>query len=227
MTLALLGAYHGVNPAMGWLFAVGKGLQDGERKSVFRALPPIALGHALSIAGVAALAVTARIFIDPRVLRWVSAGALIAFGLLLLAKKIRHRWVGMRVGFKQLTGWSFLMSTAHGAGLMLVPAMLALPKLQFHCSIGSPAAAAASSVSTAPTVAAAGLRLTAAPGASPLQQGLAAVSIHTLAMLLVASIIALLVFNRLGLKVLRTAWINLDLVWALALVVAGLLMLAL
>ena len=105
--------------------------------------------------------------------------------------------------------------------------MLALPKLQFRCSIGSPAAAAASSVSTAPTVAAAGLRLTAAPGASPLQQGLAAVSIHTLAMLLVASIIALLVFNRLGLKVLRTAWINLDLVWALALVVAGLLMLAL
>ncbi len=124
LTVALLGAFHGVNPAMGWLFAVGRGLHSGERRAVFHALPPIALGHFLSIAGVALLAGGAGFLLDVRVVRWVCAGLLMTFGVLLLARKIRHRWFGMQVGFGGLTGWSFLMASAHGAGLMVVPAIL-------------------------------------------------------------------------------------------------------
>src|SRR6266545_2868681 len=122
---------------MGWLFAVGRGLHTGERRAVFHALPPIALGHFLSIAGVALLAGGAGFFLDVRIVRWVCAGLLMTFGVLLLARKIRHRWFGMQVGFGGLTGWSFLMASAHGAGLMVVPALLSLPTVAMVCQVGS------------------------------------------------------------------------------------------
>jgi len=211
LTVALLGAFHGVNPAMGWLFAVGRGLHTGERRAVFRALPPIALGHFLSIVGVALLAGTAGFFLDVRVVRWLCAGLLLVFGILLLAKKIRHRWFGMQVGFGGLTGWSFLMASAHGAGLMVVPALLSLPTVSLVCNLGSPDVAVASV-----GVAAAG---------SAFGQGLAAVAVHTASLLAVAAGIAFLVYDRLGLRLLKKAWINLDALWALALIVAGFLVL--
>jgi len=202
LTVALLGAFHGVNPAMGWLFAVGRGLHTGERRAVFRALPPIALGHFLSIVGVALLAGTAGFFLDVRVVRWLCAGLLLVFGILLLAKKIRHRWFGMQVGFGGLTGWSFLMASAHGAGL---------PTVSLVCNLGSPDVAVASV-----GVAAAG---------SAFGQGLAAVAVHTASLLAVAAGIAFLVYDRLGLRLLKKAWINLDALWALALIVAAFLVL--
>src|ERR671938_302645 len=128
ITLALLGAYHGLNPGMGWLFAVALGLQEGSRVAVLRAFGPIALGHAASVAMIVALVGALQAAVDPTLLRWVGAGALLAFGMYKLLTPLSHpRWVGMRVNGRDLTAWSLLMATAHGAGLMLVPLLLRLP----------------------------------------------------------------------------------------------------
>ena len=126
LTLTALGAYHGLNPAMGWLFAVALGLQERRRGAVLQALPPIALGHAVAISLVVLVVGVAWITIPLDVLRYVCAGALILFGLYKLIRRKHPRWVGMRVGFRDLTAWSFVMSSAHGAGLMLVPVLLRL-----------------------------------------------------------------------------------------------------
>src|SRR3712207_420251 len=126
LTLAVLGAYHGLNPAMGWLFAVALGLQEQRRGAVLHALPPIAVGHATAVLLAVLVIGIARIVVPLDVLRYVCAGALILFGLYKLARRRHPRWVGMRVGFGDLTAWSFLMATAHGAGLMLIPVLLAL-----------------------------------------------------------------------------------------------------
>jgi hypothetical protein len=121
-TLALLGAYHGLNPAMGWLFAVGLGMQDRDRGSVLRALPPIAIGHELALAAVALLVVGAGLAADPHALHVAAAALLIGFGIFRFAKPRAHpRWTTMRVTPRELTWWSFLMSSAHGAGLMVNP----------------------------------------------------------------------------------------------------------
>src|SRR5512144_1664868 len=96
LTLAALGAYHGLNPGMGWLFAVSLGLQERSRAAVLRAFGPIALGHAASIAVVVALMAAAQAVVTPTVLRWTAATALVVFGLLKLAGVAGHpRWVGM------------------------------------------------------------------------------------------------------------------------------------
>src|SRR5262245_52966771 len=125
VTLALLGAYHGLNPAMGWLFAVGLGMQDRNRRSVLRALPPIAAGHELAIGVVAVLVVGVGAVADPRHLALVAAAALIGFGVFRFVRPRAHpRWTTMRVTRKELTWWSFLMSSAHGAGLMVAPVLL-------------------------------------------------------------------------------------------------------
>src|SRR5689334_11333419 len=124
LTLALLGAYHGVNPGMGWLFAVALGLQEKSSGAVRRALVPIALGHAASIGLTVALLGVGLASVPAAALRWLTAAALVAFGVLKLVRPRHPRWVGMRVGFRDLTWWSFLMATAHGAGLMLLPVFL-------------------------------------------------------------------------------------------------------
>ncbi len=121
LALLGLGAFHGINPGMGWLFAVALGLQEQRRSAVWSALPPIAVGHALSVGLVVALVVVIRASISYEVLRWVAAAVLIGFGIYRLVRTRHPRWVGMRVGFRDLTLWSFLMASAHGAGLMLVP----------------------------------------------------------------------------------------------------------
>ncbi len=126
LALALLGAYHGLNPAMGWLFAVALGLQEQRRGAVLQALPPIALGHAVSILLAVLVVGVAQIVVPFDALRYACAGVLILFGLYKLVRRKHPRWVGMRVGFRDLVAWSFLMSSAHGAGLMLVPVLLGL-----------------------------------------------------------------------------------------------------
>jgi hypothetical protein len=199
-TLALLGAYHGLNPAMGWLFAVGLGMQDRDRGSVLRALPPIAVGHELALAAVVLLVVGAGIAADPRALSVVAAAVLVGFGIFRFAKPRAHpRWTTMRVSPRELTWWSFLMSSAHGAGLMVTPVLLgtAVPAAGAHDGHDHPVA-----------------------GMS-VGEGLLAITVHVGAMLLVMGVVALVVYEKLGLTVLRRAWINSDQVWAAAFVLAG------
>jgi hypothetical protein len=208
LTLALLGAYHGINPAMGWLFAVALGLQERSRAAVLRAFAPIALGHAASVALVVALVVAAQSLVGAETLRLAGAAVLICYGSYKLFGRAAHpRWVAMRVGFRDLTLWSFLMSTAHGAGLMLVPVVLRLAPAAVSTAHAMPMDHAAHAGHVMPA---------ALPGAD-----LAAVGLHTAAMFLVMGIVALVIYEKVGLAILRRAWLNLDMLWAGALIAAG------
>src|SRR5436189_910716 len=100
LTLFGLGAFHGINPAMGWLFAVALGLQEEKRAAVLRALPPIALGHALSIGFVIAAVLAARIALPRLALKLIAAAVLFAFGTYRLFRSRHPNWAGMRVGFR-------------------------------------------------------------------------------------------------------------------------------
>lgn len=202
LTAAALGAFHGINPAMGWLFAVALGLQERRLAAVLRALPPIVLGHAASVAVVVVAALLARRALPIEQVRWGAGGALLLLGGYKLWRRSHPRWVGMRVGFRDLTLWSFLMSSAHGAGLMLLPVLLhgAAPTDE-HAAHGTALAAS----------------LAAAGGGA----GLAAFGVHTLALFAVMAAVAVAVFQVVGVEVVRRLWINLDLLWAGALVVAG------
>ena len=122
--LLLLGVAHGVNPGMGWLFAVALGLQQQDRRAVWRALLPLAMGHMLAIAAAVGLAAAAGVVLAPAQLRWLVAAALLAMGVFHLVRHRHFNWGGMRVGARDLTIWSFLMASAHGAGLMALPVVL-------------------------------------------------------------------------------------------------------
>jgi hypothetical protein len=204
LALALLGAYHGLNPAMGWLFAVALGLQEQRRGAVLQALPPIALGHAVSILLAVLVIGVAQIVVPFDALRYACAGVLILFGLYKLVRRKHPRWVGMRVGFRDLVAWSFLMSSAHGAGLMLVPVLLGLSETtQVPHDQGDHAAHAGMT------------------GSATVLADLAAVGLHTLAMFAVMGAIAIVVYEKLGVMILKRTWFNLDLLWAGTLVGAG------
>lgn len=203
--MALLGAYHGLNPAMGWLFAVALGMQERDRGAVLRALPPIAIGHELAIAVVALLVLGVGALTDPSVLHLGAGLALIAFGVFRFAKPRAHpRWTRARVNRRELTWWSFLMSSAHGAGLMVAPVLI---------GAGASSEAAAGDHALA-AVQSQGLSI---PGSA------LAVTLHVAAMLAVMGVIAIVVYDRVGVAVLRRAWVNLDAVWAGAFVMAGVL----
>jgi len=200
-----LGLFHGVNPAMGWLFAVALGLQEQKRAAVLRALPPIVLGHALSIGIIIAAVLVARISLPHRILKIAAAAILFAFGLYRLFRSRHPNWVGMRVGFGDLTLWSFIMASAHGAGLMLVPFFLTSPdKPNTHHSYSHSGEHA--------------LGFTNFSGPSLLT---ASVAVHTLGYLLMTALVAILVYERLGVGMLRRAWFNIDLVWMVALMLTG------
>ncbi|MEA2383934.1 MAG: hypothetical protein QOH72_3905 [Solirubrobacteraceae bacterium] len=204
LTLAGLGAYHGVNPAMGWLFAVSRGMQERSRRAVLRSLVPIAIGHELSIALVAALVVGLSVVADSSTLRIVASAALLCFGVFRFVKPRAHfRWTSMRVTDRELTLWSFLMSTAHGAGLMVAPVLIGL-----EGSIDRSGARAHDHADLSVLNASLGV-------------GAVGIALHVVAMLAVMGIVAVLVYDRLGLKVLRTAWINTDQLWAGAFVLAA------
>jgi hypothetical protein len=199
--LFLLGAYHGINPGMGWLFAVARGMQEHATRAVARALVPITLGHALSIGLVVALAGLIQIVLPLGYIQMVVAGALISLGVLRILRRRHFAWGGMQVGFRDLTIWSFLMASAHGAGLMVLP-------IVFHA-----ASANAMPMGQEHHMHMAGME-------SP-WQGIAATLVHTLGYLSVTALVALLVYRKFGLALLRKAWFNLDLVWAAALIVTG------
>jgi hypothetical protein len=191
--LALLGAYHGLNPGMGWLFAVARGLQERKREAVLSSLLPIALGHEASIVVVVIAVSLTEQFLPPFVVRLLAALVLVSFGVYKLARPRSHpKGFGMRVGFKGLAGWSFLMSSAHGAGLMLAPVLLGMPIASAYHSLSE---------------------ITI--------QAFFAASIHVTAMLIVMGVIAVIVYERVGLRVLRRGWLNMDLAWSLVLIASG------
>jgi hypothetical protein len=198
LALVALGAFHGLNPAMGWLFAVARGLQERSRATVLQSLPAIAAGHAASI-GVVAIVVSLTQSVLATQLVAIGGGVLlVGFGLWRLLSKRHFRWVGMKLSLWQLAGWSFLMSSAHGAGLMLLPVL----------------------ASRAPVPAAHAHGLAHGAG-SALDAALFVTAVHTLAMFVVAGVIAVAVYEVVGLAVLRRAWFNLDRLWAVALIGAG------
>jgi hypothetical protein len=209
--LAGLGAFHGVNPAMGWLFAVARGMQERSRTVLLRSLPPIALGHLASVAIIAAVVSATESVVAANVVGIVGGLALVGFGLWRLLSQRHFRWAGMRLSEGQLVGWSFLMSSAHGAGLMLLPVLTAGAAAghmahMAHMTPGAPA--------TQGTPAAA-------------LEGLAAAGVHTLAMFAVMAACAVLVYEFVGVNVLRRAWFNVDKLWAAVMVGAGALTIAL
>jgi hypothetical protein len=194
LTLAGLGAFHGLNPAMGWLFAVALGLHRHNRNLVWLAPLPMALGHALSVVIVAGAFVWAGRMVDLHAIRIGGGVILIGWALYRLRYGHRHRVrVGMQAGLVGLAVWSFLMATTHGAGLMLWPV---LTPLCFS------AASEPNSI-------------------GPVRIALLGVTIHTLAMLVVTTAMAVTVYEWVGLEILRRAWFNVDLIWTLALVLAG------
>ncbi len=187
--LLALGAVHGLNPGMGWLFAVALGLQERSRRAVWRAFPPLALGHAAAIAlAVGAAALVGRLVAAEQV-KWLVAAALAGFGGYRLVRH-RHPRGGMQVGARDLALWSLLMATAHGAGLMALPFVLDSAAADAHAGH-------------------------AAHG------GLWATLIHSGGYLAATTIVAVVVYERLGLRVLRRLWLNVDLVWSVALIVTG------
>jgi hypothetical protein len=215
ISLAFLGAFHGLNPGMGWLFAVALGLQERRLRAVVVALGPIALGHALAI-GLAAVAVGALGLVIPqRALLALGGAALLAFAAYKLATRFRHpRWVGMRVGPRELVLWSFVMASAHGAGLMLVPVLV-----QLRGEGTSSALAHAEHLGH--------LGHHPSGGNDALLPTLAALGLHSLTMLAVAGLLAVVVYQKLGVEVLRRAWINLDFIWVGVLAITGALALGL
>jgi hypothetical protein len=222
LSLIVLGAFHGLNPGMGWLFAVALGLQAGRRTAVIAALGPIAAGHLASVAVVVVLVGLARLVVPLATLQYAAAAVLIAFGLLKLTRFSSHpRWVGMRVAPHELAAWSFLMATAHGAGLMLAPVVLRLSG-EDTAGVTHAAGPASHAGHLASLATSQGLPSAALPTTDFL-----AIAVHTGAMFVVMGVAALLVYDLVGLACLRRAWINLDRVWAGSLVAVGLLTLAL
>jgi hypothetical protein len=213
LTLFGLGIFHGINPAMGWLFAVALGLQEQKRAAVLCALPPIALGHALSIGIIIAAVLLARISVPHSTLKIAASAILFAFGLYRLVRSRHPNWVGMRVGFGDLTLWSFIMASAHGAGLMLVPLFLKSPQAPLEPD------AAAMALHLHPS---GGLGFNNFSTPSLLTSSIA---VHTLGYLLVTGFLAILVYEKLGVGILRRAWFNVDLIWMLALMITGLFIL--
>jgi hypothetical protein len=200
--ILVLGAYHGINPGMGWLFAVALGMQQGSARGVWRALPPIALGHALAVGVVILAAGLVQLVVPLHVLKLVVASILLTLGFYKLWRQRHPRFGGMQVGFRDLATWSFLMASAHGAGLMVLPFVMELP--------AGVAAAGAGHAHHA-----------AAPGNGPMAVAFMALGVHTVAYLLVMAGAAWVVYRKLGLALLRTAWFNMDWLWAAALVVTG------
>jgi hypothetical protein len=192
---------------MGWLFAVSQGMQEGSRRGVTRSLLPIAVGHELSIVVVAGVVFGFAAITDTAVLHVVAAAVLVAFGIFRFAKPHAHwRWTKMRVTSRELTLWSFLMATAHGAGLMVAPALIGLE--------GASAAAAGSvrahdhadvTLGTQASIPAVGV----------------GVFLHVVAMLVVMGAVSLIIYEKVGLNVLRRAWVNTDQIWAFAFIAAG------
>jgi hypothetical protein len=196
LAIAGLGLFHGLNPAMGWLFAVALGLHRHSQRVVLISLLPIALGHAAAVAAVVAIALTLGLILDTTTLLRLAAVVLIGWALWHFMRGHRQRVrIGMQAGLLGLAVWSFLMASAHGAGLMLIPVVMPL------CLANSPGAELA------------------ATGSLPIAA--AALGLHTAVMLATIGVISVAVYRWIGVDFLRRGWINLDIVWTVALLACG------
>jgi hypothetical protein len=195
LTVVAIGAYHGLNPAMGWPLAVANGLGERRGAAVFATVVPLGAGHFLAMAVVLVpFTLLAGILAWERSIRIAAALLVLLFGLFRLVDRRHPRFIA-RIRPTQLAWWSFVIATAHGAGLMLLPFALGL------CAPGRGAAPVAidAGVATAITVAA----------------------LHTVSMVAAGVTAAWVVYRYVGLRALTRGWFNLDVVWALSLVVAG------
>jgi hypothetical protein len=195
-----LGAYHGVNPAMGWLFAVALGLHRKSRQVLFVSLIPIALGHAAAVAAGLLAVLSFGVLLERDTISRLAGIALIGWAVWHIC--YGHRRVvrtGMQTSLLGLAAWSFAMAGAHGAGLMLLPAILPL------CVSQGPASGLIASPSW--------------------QTGLAALLVHTAAMFVVIAAVSVIVYEWVGLAFLRRNWINFDLVWSAGLFATAMLVL--
>ncbi len=216
--LMLLGVFHGINPGMGWLFAVSLGLQEQRRAAVWSALFPLALGHALAIGVTLFVVGIIGLVIPFEILKWLVAGILVAFGIYKLIRNRHPRYGGMQVNFRQLATWSFLMASAHGAGLMVLPFLFngmtsnsTISTLHMHSHEAGMVVDHASHATVL-------LNLPTEP-----MIGILVILVHTIGYLLVMGILAVIIYEKLGLRLLKSAWFNIDLIWAGVLILSGLL----
>src|SRR5262245_7872365 len=200
LALAGLGLFHGINPAMGWLFAVALGLHRHSQNVVFLSLIPIVVGHALAVTAVLVVVLALGLVLHWTILGRVAGIVLIGWAIwhALYGHRRRVR-IGMQTGMAGLALWSFLMASAHGAGLMLIPIVV-------------PLCLAATTTQ--------GLTLNTA-----LPVPLAAVPVHAGTMLATIALISIVVYRWIGVEFLTRRWINLDLLWTVALGLCGALLL--
>jgi hypothetical protein len=198
--MLLLGAYHGINPGMGWLFAVALGMQEQRGSAVAKSLGPIALGHALAIGSIVIVVALLGTALPLLSIRYIVATLLVGLGIFSLVRHWHPRWVRMRVGFRDLTAWSFLIASAHGAGLMVLPVLLSSSTVEArgHMADHSHMSAVANPVSA-----------------------ILATGIHTIGYLAVTGLVAWAFYRKLRLALLRKTWFNFNLVWGAALVATG------
>ncbi|HLJ88298.1 MAG TPA: hypothetical protein VKZ53_15875 [Candidatus Angelobacter sp.] len=203
VALFFLGAYHGINPGMGWLFAVALGMQRQDDRVVWQSLLPIACGHVIAICLVIVSAELVGAVLPEKTVRIAVAILLLAFGGYRLLRTGHPRWGSMQAGFRDLVIWSFLIASAHGAGFMLLPVLLGIEHTESssHAMHGHAAMSAS------------------------FWQSLMAVLVHTIGYLMAMGIVAFIVYRKVGLGLLRRAWINLDLIWAVVLILTAVLIL--
>ena len=200
LALAALGLFHGLNPAMGWLFAVALGLHRHSQHVVLGSIVPIALGHTMAVAIVLAATLTLGFVFEPTNLKRLVAAVLIAWAAWHAVYGHRQRLrVGMQTGFVGLALWSFFMAGAHGAGLMAAPFILPI------CAAAAPG------------------QTSAAGDSIPL--AVAALGVHSIAMLATVAVISVVVYRWVDLAFLRRGWINFDMIWIVALSACGIVLL--
>ncbi|SPH23967.1 hypothetical protein DEA8626_03044 [Defluviimonas aquaemixtae] len=195
-----IGVYHGLNPAMGWPLAVSSALMERRGYALPQALIALGTGHFVSMTVILLpFSLMTALVQWEREIRLAAAGVVIAMGMFLLTYRRHPRFLS-RVPPSRLVLWSFLAAFAHGAGLMLVPMYLGLCRTE-TLDTGHQAAVSlmAGNIGTALLVAAA----------------------HTAAMIVAGGALAVTFYVWLGLRFLSRTWFNLDLLWALSLILVG------
>jgi hypothetical protein len=213
LAVIALGAYHGLNPGMGWPLAVSNGMWAKREQAVFATFLPLAGGHFLAMAAALLPFALFLAYLDwSQTIRIAAGGIVAAFGVYKLVNR-RHPRIAARLGPRHLTLWSFLTATAHGAGLMLAPIALGL------CS-GASETAASSGIDRGHEAMTELMR-------SGIATSIAVSMVHTVAMVAAGGAMAWIVYRWAGLKLLRNTWLNLESVWAVSLIATGLVSVAL
>ena len=212
LTIVAVGLYHGLNPAMGWPLAVANGMAARRAGAVFATLLPLGGGHLAAMAVVLVPFAWLSGYVEwSRTIRLGAGTLVLLFGIFKLIKR-RHPRALVRIRPTQLAWWSFLMATAHGAGLMLVPFMLGL-------CVTAPSAVDPVAVATLRDLGHTTVMNYLAQ--SNVATAVVVAAVHTLAMMLAGIGMAWAVYRYLGLRFLRRAWLDLDLVWGASLIIAG------